>query len=63
MLGRVNDPGGLLCEWLVSVGVRRLEPRLFGGRYWSNSWTSNPSMLPMTSVLSSDMSMLLKSMF
>lgn len=62
-LGRMNDPVGLLCTWLVSDGVRRAEPWLFGGRYWSNSWTSNPSMLPMTSVLSSEMSTLLKSMF
>lgn len=64
MLGRMKDPEGLLlCPWLLSGGVRRAEAWLLGGRYWSNSWTSKPSMVPMTSVLRSEMSTLLKSMF
>lgn len=63
MLGRMKDPEGLLFPWLVSDGVRTVETWLLGGRYWSNSWTSNPSMVLMTSVLSSEMSTLLKSMF
>lgn len=63
MLGSMKEPEGLPCPWLVSGGVKTAAPWLLGGRYWSNSWTSKPSMLPMTSVLSSEMSTLLKSMF
>lgn len=63
MLGKMNDPEGLLCPLLVSGVVRTVVVRLLGGRYWSNSWTSNPSMVLMTSLLSSEMSTLLKSMF
>lgn len=63
MLGKKNDPEGLRYPWLVSDGVRAVGPWLFGERYWSNSCTSNPSMVPMTSGLSSEMSTLLKSMF
>lgn len=55
----MTGPAGLLREWLLSDGTKKQEPWTFRGRYWSNSRTSNPSMVPMTSVLSSDI--LLKS--
>lgn len=63
ILGKINAPGGLRYAWLVSDVGRAVGPWLFGVRYWSNSCASNPSNVPMTSVLRSEMSTLLKSMF
>lgn len=63
MLGKVNDPEGFGYPWSVSDGGRAVGPWLFGDRYWSNTWTSNPSMVPMMSELRSKMSTSLKSMF
>lgn len=56
MPGRKKDPKSWLCPWPVSGGVIRVAPWPLGERYWSNSWTSNPSMVLMTSVLNSEMS-------
>lgn len=63
MPGEMNDPHRLGYPWPVSGGGRAIGPWSLGDRYWSNSWTSNPSMVPLTSVLRSEMSTLQKSMF